>query len=927
MWNRIVNEGTLTVTNSTLRHAEAAIEVTPNSKTKVLKSTFEDNVLGIYKRKGSTSVYTSPGVLGLFEVKGNKFSGTYNGTPGTGFLPPFDATYSQFVHSITYPIVNGTPIAQPFFYEKPAGGIFLRDVVVANIGVTQDYNGEFVNTFSRMWNGIHVFECGHITIRGCYFNGMAVGAGLKDWNLIWQTNVVNPLRVEPINSRLYLNAHDNAVHAENTNLYIYPLNGNSLDNPTIENCHIGIQVLKGSINTSLNPLSFDSDFFIKNVNTGVSVNEALLNSLSRVFRFNINAYGGGLTARFCNTGSKVFFYQNQVQFTFNTSYSSGGSAVRINGYHPAADTSFSNANRPLVVVRENQLKCMGDGEGIFLNVAVGAMVQNNTIEMIDGNQTALAPRHSGIRLFRGGKNLINDNTITGNGSNWIMGGGSAGIFAEGSVTNRFWCNNITRFSNGIRFKNYCFNTSLGGNAINQTVRGLNMSWILSNGAPDLHPVIGPQNLYGNTWMNSSSNYQSAAANFDDPNPAANSGAGLLTSFIVQSSRFIVNPNSPPPGRAFMPPSIVLGNGSMAPNTWFQPGPGSNKDCAAWHLDLPHVDGLGGVNAFRPSLAQTLDLARVSEDSTLFFEESLYSQKKTLYESIKQVPLWESQYPGLKAQMDSLANTNLAQSVDAQTKAGIAYSMNDATFQNLKTLDTQLDLGYLDWQMHSTNQDTVQANAVAISMSQLYAQRQTLLEQWSQQVNSKRFEAQSINDGILPENIVQDNEKAILSIILATKTAKGFEHLEDYKYDLWYLANQCPSFGGEAVAIARNLYEVLDQTAQFDDSSSCNNLCANRMAQQPARAARILRQQEAALQVELSKWQVVPNPAHEMLCIQGKLLQVVGWTICNALGQTIHRGAQPAGTFSPISIADLPQGLYWVTLQQESGQTLTLKFVH
>jgi hypothetical protein len=52
-----------------------------------------------------------------------------------------------------------------------------------------------------------------------------------------------------------------------------------------------------------------------------------------------------------------------------------------------------------------------------------------------------------------------------------------------------------------------------------------------------------------------------------------------------------------------------------------------------------------------------------------------------------------------------------------------------------------------------------------------------------------------------------------------------------------------------------------------------------------------------------------------------------WLVSDALGQTLMQGTQQAGNFVPISVSHLPKGFYSLTMVQETGQRIVLKFVH
>jgi hypothetical protein len=75
------------------------------------------------------------------------------------------------------------------------------------------------------------------------------------------------------------------------------------------------------------------------------------------------------------------------------------------------------------------------------------------------------------------------------------------------------------------------------------------------------------------------------------------------------------------------------------------------------------------------------------------------------------------------------------------------------------------------------------------------------------------------------------------------------------------------------------------------------------------------------------WRIAPNPVADYVQVQGIQQHVVSWVISDALGQTLMQGTQQAGNFVPISVSHLPKGFYSLTMVQETGQRIVLKFVH
>jgi len=907
MWNRIVNEGTLTVTNSTLRHAEAAIEVTANSKTRVESTLFHDNVVGIYSRSINTFV-TYP--ITQLTVGGSTFS-----TNG-GFLPSFDITHSQYVYSVSYPIANNNlPMAQPPMSTRPASGIYLS--WVANVDLTPPANSG-PNRFLNLWNGIGLIDCGTAKIANCIFEGMEhnlAPSTATTINIFHQQQPIGDAAIAngAINQSIYSNSSCRAVSALRTDLVMLPAIGDSPNLPTIRNCYRGIYVLNGSFNDTLSLNAFNNIMMtIRDVQVGITLERIQAAKVCRVFKFRVLAHCNGLEATRCMTDSKVYFYNNDVEFVYlNTVWQAGGNCFKV--------VQTGNSQIPRVVVRNNTFTVRGDrGFGGELVWANEAWIQNNTISIFDGVNTI--PPQPNLGIFRGlfirlgSHNWINDNVITCSRNNPINGNiASAGIFLSATRNNKIYCNQINRMPVGIRISDFCGGTELGSNFINENGVGLHM-YRFDTTASSVKPFIGQQPFMGNTWLSDASSYQ-VAARYDhyDVND-------------LSANRFRVGTgNAPPTGRSFIPPSF---SAPLLANQWFQTWPGGiNQNCSYFHNLLPSDDNIADIPATSAAVVQMVQLAEMAPDNSLFGAESDWLKKKALYINLKENSDLVYADAALTTSFDSLSNTELGQTVDAIYQAEDAYKMDESTAQNIEALSATITSLFNAWQNHAASGDLIQAQADAEAIAQAHNQRLELYAQWSLVVDAKRAAAKSQNMSIMPSVLPEDNYKTVVDVYLAAQTTKGFENLKQYEYDIYSVASQCPVTGGDAVYIARTMYEVLHPEVVFSDSNLCQGVVANRMAQIALGTATSIKSKPSSNAGAAKGWRIAPNPVGDYVQVQGIQQHVVSWVISDALGQTLMQGTQQAGNFVPISVSHLPKGFYSLTMVQETGQRIVLKFVH
>ena len=130
-----------------------------------------------------------------------------------------------------------------------------------------------------------------------------------------------------------------------------------------------------------------------------------------------------------------------------------------------------------------------------------------------------------------------------------------------------------------------------------------------------------------------------------------------------------------------------------------------------------------------------------------------------------------------------------------------------------------------------------------------------------------------------------------------------------------IANQCPITGGQAVYIARSLYEAIEPTIYNDDA-----ICQ----------AVGISQKTTALELDTEKhFTIMPNPAISTITIQHNFIDYTQAQIIlySATGQTVKQVTLPTYTQQlQVDIHQLTTGIYWCKLVIDNQTVATQKVV-
>ncbi len=888
MWNNIENRNNFAANNTTFRHAESAIELFGNSWTRVDNCNFFDNVVGIY----SIDIGNNFKTLNYFRVIGSEFRRVQ------GFLPPFDATFSQYTGNQANPVPATNAFPQPpmpgpvnSFAARPASGILLKDVQMANNVLTIGDNTTNPNIFEDMWNGISLNNCIAI-ITNCRFEGMQATVNHGQW--ILNNNTQPLMHTNQFNwgwnlGQRYTAIHSNAISLINSTVTVNPLVNNSLINPTMNNCFRGIFTQTSF--TTIQPILQGDEFFIADVHTGVrSANAPAVvapNLSVRIIDTDINANIFGVVMEASAPSSAHLIQSNDITITRNAALGINAGGIGIqkfdfgNGTNAANITTSSNIACNIL---DNNIEIIGGQFGIEFRNASDGFIANNVIDMtfLQGVNNS---DYSGISLWNCFNtdvacNSIQDNrNIAYNTQNPL----NSGLFSNSSEGTRIRCNNTDNFRNGLLFQASCVGTALRNNNITDHEIGLN--YLISAN-------VGVQLLAGNNW---NGNYSLKGARFGtDQSPP--------TTPQLQANEFRENPLTFPP--TIFPTSDWF---------WNQPGTANNA--------CNNVIGcITARNEEREPnyIINLLKIAENTKDSSLFEDESLWQKNDYLFRQLSKNDSLKQLYPNLTVRFDSLDTTAMAVISKVLIDMNNLYLGNATQQSQYFTLITNKLNLWQSLQEANANNDSITAASLA---NQLMIVENALVILNAQiDITSQNLRAALLNTitQISPSNLIESNFKTVIQIYLENIYKDSIGDLLNDENIILSIANQCPLSGGDAVFMARFLYEYIQPNINYNDDFICNAVSNER---------RENKSKQVSKEQLMNKTTLLPNPSNGQINIFNSSAEIGQIRITEISGKVVLlKDFNEGQHFVSLDCSILTKGIYFVEITSQQTRTETIKLV-
>jgi hypothetical protein len=179
-----------------------------------------------------------------------------------------------------------------------------------------------------------------------------------------------------------------------------------------------------------------------------------------------------------------------------------------------------------------------------------------------------------------------------------------------------------------------------------------------------------------------------------------------------------------------------------------------------------------------------------------------------------------------------------------------------------------------------------------------------------------------NNSISTLAVFEETQKSVNTIILNTVFKDRWEFAQSEISILTDIANQCPYTHGQSVFSARALISFIDNEAQFDDQSICNNSTVLRKKRSYS---------DKGSNNEIGRIEIFPNPATSFITISGIAIGIknLEFRMINTLSEVVmSMHLNSIDDIKNIELIGIPSGLYIIQVSDgENEYSSKLSIVH
>jgi hypothetical protein len=554
--------------------------------------------------------------------------------------------------------------------------------------------------------------------------------------------------------------------------------GKTAAQSTFDNCHYGITGEDINVFSTDNKMTnMDMDYRI-DYSSGMNID--ILNNY-------LHSKMNGIDLRYNDNAEHILVEDNEMHFGDPTiTATKGHSAIQV--IEQNGDNANSVIHHNFIYYNSNSTNARN---GIFLNSAANYKVTENTLTMFDNNYNPC-----GIYSFGSLGPEISCNFVYGSYNNYINKYQSA-ITITMNDAPTVACNTVDGTVNGIYFSGASYGTDLKGNNIKTHINGIHL---------DNSAIIGLQKFRGNLW------YQ----------PAIGTGLNAVydNSFNATQFPWKVDPTIVIPGSNPVPMT-------SSPSGWVTSFPGTNFECSqnGNYCSQIFANG-GGTDNFDHQIA-TGNL-----QNNPFTDETKWMLKGDLYQKLDDDQSLLTGDATLTNFYNQTQSQLIGQFKDINDANATLFNLDPAVRNNLnqnkqllqqqmaqlKTYTALLLGGTLTSSQITSTQASI--TGLQLSISNLITYNKTALDLAKNTRILNADNTKAVNDGLGTSELIEQNEKDIHTIYLAT-IAKGiFTFTSSQATTILSVAEQCPMSGGRAVPIARGFYEMIDESKTYDDVATC-----------------------------------------------------------------------------------------------------------
>ncbi len=577
---------------------------------------------------------------------------------------------------------------------------------------------------------------------------------------------------------------------------------------------------------------------------------------------------------------------------FDNDYFSNATALANKGGAIDIYSAIHGAAGPTKEIRENTLNLNSLAKGIYINGDGFFEINYNTIDFTNPNLQGLGIPNALAFSYSDYNSLYGNNITAANLTSNV-----AGISISASEHSSFCCNTVNNTWYGFSSYGYCDNTSLRHLTLGDHEWGLTCNY----------SILGDQVHARNLWDGSFSNWARFYFNFQNE---------------YESSEFYVEDADPfDPDIDLNPPLWPM---NPIPSGWFLDKEGSAPTCQADEQCLPIPLVEDGESTIRENYIR---IAQGEFLNTTYGQTTDWESKRSLYRLLVKNPSLKEQDNALGQffessessvfndfyQVDEQINDLLR--LDNETASQLEnfkdnlFSLNEA----IKQIDSQLAAATNPADSALLMQKRVaKVQEVGLVAGNMFALYENLSIE-----KANGIEAVISNNHALPETLVPEQNRKQVNDVFLNTVVKGIYELTDEQFHtIANIAGQCPFTGGDAVYLARSLYELKEE-GDFDDEALCAEV-EGRSVAAPGQPFKLT--SPGVL--------IFPNPGKQQLNFAFPRDEgYMSIEFIDLAGHSCKKIALPVGVESFVAdVSDLKGGMYFCQINRANDIPLVQKVV-
>jgi len=654
------------------------------------------------------------------------------------------------------------------------------------------------------------------------------------------------------------------VHSAPGTVYMPAVSATTL--PSFEDCRWGVYTEYMSVRSSNNNM-LDMGTAYRVDRSGYMHVDILNNRVSTKYN--------GMDLRFNDGAVHILVQGNDITFGDDQvcTICRGYSAIRV---------FEGNTGNLSSVIRNNTIHFVpltSSRFGINLGSAADWLVAGNTLQMADN-----ALNLTGVQLDGCKRPEVSCNTVKG-GTNGFPEDAQCAIRNAMGSDVLISCNDVDSTANGIMFNFVATDAVVRGNKMRHHKWALHL---------DSTAVVGGQLHKGNLWYNW---------------PEAGGEGAWYEVDNVQASanQFLFDPATIDGGSTAPP--------SWEPPNWFLDFPGTNYNCG----EEEYCGQFGGELCQGCLLALDQHIANDSLENDPYTEETKWILKGGLYKKLDDSPALTDSLPEFADFYADLHGSTTAAFKQIDDEQLALYDLDSTVVAQLHADRAQIEdlMTLLKNDLEHLGESSLTAlqrqaliasvNGYSVEVADHLASGATAVQTATAEKALIADEVQAVNAAVYTAALIEENQKSVNEIYLATLGKDVDALTTDQANTLFTIANQCPMLGGNEVFRARSLYSLFDDTQEFDDVALC------------LQHGIVVKSLSEPTQSVVS---VVPNPASDeaALVFTRTLTEPGLFILYDAVGSEVFRQVVPAEmprvTFST---AQLAPALYHYQVSTQYGR--------